>query len=378
MTVRWPRPGRLALVSRGAVLALPAWPPLPWPRSDPRPEGMVRVAASAPSSLPMRLTATGVAAYCLVFPLTQVGVIAGDGQHLELGRAGWALAATAAYVPLYLRQILSFVRGRRAPRAGWSLAALAGIIGAATPLAGESWLPGFFALAVAVLVTAPWRWSLPAVAALAAAQVPLALVLAGHTAALLSYYPITLLWRTAAVFVPVWLAGTARQLEDVRRELAQDAVLRERLALDARLRVTLGAALASIAASGQRSAALAPADPAAAGRELAALARTSRSTLADARRLLSGLHEPALRAELETAAGLLTAAGIPTRLVLPAGSGPERSSPDFRAELRSTTARLLRDETLRGCVITVTPAGGQLRLSIRVSDQSLAALEVPA
>jgi two-component system sensor histidine kinase DesK len=356
-----------------AVLAAPSLATL-----RPRPEGMVRVAASAPSSLPMRLTATGVAAYCLVFPLVQLSVIAGDGQHLELGKAGWALAATAAYVPLYLRQVLAFIRGRRPPLAYWSLAAMAAIIGAATPLAGESWLPSLFALAVAVLTTAPWRWSLPAVAALAAVQVPLALALATRTPAASSYYPITLLWRTAAVFVPVWLAGTARQLEDVRRELAQDAVLRERLALDARLRVTLGAALASIAASGQRSAALAQADAAAAGRELAALAGTSRSTLADARRLLSGLHEPSLRAELETAAGLLTAAGIPTRLVMPAGDPAAPAGPGFRAELRSTTARLLRDETLRGCVITVTASDGQLRLSIRVSDQSLAALAGPA
>jgi hypothetical protein len=41
------------------------------------------------------------------------------------------------------------------------------------------------------------------------------------------YYPITLLWRTSAVFVPVWLVAAVRQLEAARNDLARDAVLRE-------------------------------------------------------------------------------------------------------------------------------------------------------
>ena len=256
---------------------------------------------------------------------------------------------------------------------------MAAIIGGAAPLAGSEWLPSFFALTVSLLITAPWRWSLPGVAVLAAAQVPLALALTTPVVpAAASYFPVTLLWRTAAVFVPVWLVGTVGQLDKARRELAQNAVLRERLQLDDRLRVTLGAALASIVARGQRSTALAEADPAAARPELAALAETSRSALADARRLLSALHRPSLWAELETAASLLTAAGIPTRLALPAGDPPADVCPAFRAELRSATARLLRDDAARACLIAVTSVDGQLQLGIRVGGKSLAAPEVPA
>lgn len=386
MTLRWPGARCYGPAPCGHALALLApqsLPPLRWPRLVPRPEAAVNLGSSARSSPLTRLSPVAVAVYCMVFPLGQIGVVLEAGTRREYGHAAWALAASAAYAPIYLRHVLYFIRGLRPPGALWSLAALAGIIGGALPLAGGGWLPSFFALAVALLITLPWQWSLPGVAVLTAAQVPLALALATLQPAAAYYFPATLLWRTAAVFVPVLLARTVRQLDSARRELAQDAVLRERARLDARLRLTLGTALASIVAGGQRSARLAGADPPAAGRELAALAQTSRTTLADARRLLSGLHQPPLDAELETAASLLTAAGIPTRLALPAGDEdggglPARASAAFRAELQSATARLLRDEGARACLISVTAAGGQLRLAVLVSDTGPAALEVPA
>jgi two-component system, NarL family, sensor histidine kinase DesK len=189
------------------------------------------------------------------------------------------------------------------------------------------------------------------------------------------------LWRTSAVFVPVWLVALVRQLEAARNDLARDAVLRERLTVDGHLRATLGVALASISARGQRSASLAGTDPGSAARELAALVEISRGTLADTRRLLNGFRQPPLRAELETAAGLLTAAGIATRLVLPAGDPPGSVSPELRSGLRSglrsATARLLRDGSARTCVITLAYAGGRAQLAIQVDGQHLAFVDGP-
>ena len=86
----------------------------------------------------------------------------------------------------------------------------------------------------------PWRWSLPGVAFLAAAQAPLVRALGAAFGAAASYFLVTVLWRTAAVFVQVWLAGTVGQLERARRELAQNAVLCERLHLDDRLQERWG------------------------------------------------------------------------------------------------------------------------------------------
>ena len=252
------------------------------------------------------------------------------------------------------------------------------LITGVTPLAGTEWLPTWFALGVATLIAVPWRWSLPGLAVLAAAQVAFALTLPVIIQSPAAYFVTTLLWRTSAVFVPVWLVSAVRQLERARHELAQDAVLRERQRVDAQLRDTIGAALASIVARGQRSASLAASDPAAAGRQLAALADTSRGTLADTRRLLSGYHQPSLWAELETAASLLAAAGITTRLALPPGNPPDIVDAEFRSGLRATTARLLRDESARSCVITLRSDRGQMRLDVTVDDRPLASMAVSA
>jgi two-component system sensor histidine kinase DesK len=108
--------------------------------------------------------------------------------------------------------------------------------------------------------------------------------------------------------------------------------------------------------------------------ELSALVETARRALADTRQLLRGLHRPSLVAELETAASLLTAAGIRTRLVLPSGSPPGRASAEFQAGLRLATARLLRDDAARTCVLTLTAADGPAQLDILVDGRHLASI----
>jgi two-component system, NarL family, sensor histidine kinase DesK len=362
-----------------SVVAAPFRPALPWGVLS-RPESVVSPSRGVRPGLLMRLTPAGVAAYCTVFPLLQIVEIAASNHGYS--RAAWALAATAAYVPLYLRHVMSFARLRRPRGAAWTLAAMTVIIAGAVPLAGGWWLPSFVAVAVCLLITWPWRWSLPGVAALVIAQVPLAMAFPAAEwpdppDSRPPFFALTLVWRTAAVFVPVWLAGAVRQLEAARQELADDAVLGERLRVDSRLRETLGAALASIAAGGRRSAALA-ADgaPGAASMELAALAETSRGALADARQLLRGLHQPSAWAELETAASLLTSAGIQTRLALPAGGPPAEVSAEFRSALQLVIARLLRDDAARTCLLAVSSAGGQVQLDIQVDSRHLATVAV--
>jgi hypothetical protein len=60
--------------------------------------------------------------------------------------------------------------------------------------------------------------------------------------ATMAYYLVTVLWRSAAVVVPTWLVGAVRRLQEDRRALADEAVVRERLRIDTELRATLGAA----------------------------------------------------------------------------------------------------------------------------------------
>ena len=122
MTIRWPGAKGCWLPPRAATLiflAPPSFRPLAWRSLVSRPEAVVSLTDSTRSSLPMRLTVTGVAAYCLIFPLAQLCLI--TAISAGFGRAGWALAATVAYAPLYIRHVLYFVQGRRPPRAAWTL-----------------------------------------------------------------------------------------------------------------------------------------------------------------------------------------------------------------------------------------------------------------
>ena len=98
------------------------------------------------------------------------------------------------------------------------------LITGVTPLAGTEWLPTWFALGVATLIAVPWRWSLPGLAVLAAAQVAFALTLPVIIQSPAAYFVTTLLWRTSAVFVPVWLVRCGPPARKrARHGSAQDA-----------------------------------------------------------------------------------------------------------------------------------------------------------
>jgi two-component system sensor histidine kinase DesK len=183
-------------------------------------------------------------------------------------------------------------------------------------------------------------------------------------------------WRGAAVFVLVWLVGATRQLEAAREALADEAVARQRLRIDGELRSTLGAALETIVAKGQRATALAIHDSTLVEDELRGLVEGSRRTLAHARRLINGYQQLSLRAELDSATILLTAAGIETRVMLPAGDLPERLAAAPRAALRAAVARLLRDDAARHCAITVMNEGRRVRLELRSDGTGPATTEV--
>jgi two-component system, NarL family, sensor histidine kinase DesK len=325
----------------------------------------------------LRLAVPGAMAYAAVFPLVQVALIAeswGGGYP----KAAWALAATVGYLPLHLRHVAHAVRGTHPPAAGWSLAAMAALILGVLPVAGSLWLPSCHALVVSALVVLRPPWSWLAAGSVVAAQAPLAWALGSLVPAAGSYYTITAVWRASSVVVPLWLVRTILQLHAARRALADEAVVRERVRIDAEVRRTLGTALDAIVSRGRRAGtalALDRRDPAV-EIELRTLVDGSRRALGDARRLVRGYQQGSLRSEIDTAAGLLDAAGVRTRLVLPAGPLPDTVDADARAALRAATAQVLRDDTARACAITVSLDDGRVRLDVRRDDAPFATREV--
>jgi two-component system, NarL family, sensor histidine kinase DesK len=110
--------------------------------------------------------------------------------------------------------------------------------------------------------------------------------------------------------------------------------------------------------------------------ELRTLAERSRRALTQARQTIGGYQRLSLRAELDSAATLLAAAGIRTRLVLPGGGLPESGEAAPRAALRAAVARLLHDGVARDCSIVVTRRDGQVWLELRADGAGPATIPV--
>jgi two-component system, NarL family, sensor histidine kinase DesK len=316
----------------------------------------------------VRLATPVALIYGTVFPLVQLAMaLEYPGGGPSEGR--WALAATACYLPLHLHHVYWAARGERPPAGRWTLLAMFAVIVAATPLAGSNWLPAYADLAFGAMVVLRWPWALLAVAAMAASQAPLALALDSPVPAAASYYVFVLLRRASALFLPIWLLGAIRQLEGARRSLADEAVVAERIRIDGELRTTVGTALDSIAARGRRATSLIDdgADPDALAGEVRQVAHGSRRALAEARQLLTGYQRPSLADELDTAARLLTAAGVETRVELPPEGMPATApDPSARDALRSATARVLHDATARACVVRVTRRNGRMDVEVDI------------
>src|SRR5215831_688753 len=323
----------------------------------------------------IRLVTAAAVGCSIVLPLLELARIVA-GWTPSPGRATLAVVATACYLPLYVRHVWYAVRGSRSAGAGWTLLAMAMVILGALPFIGTSWLISLHSLAVSVLIIVRLPWSLLAVVGLVAATAPLAIVFGDPQWA--AFYIVSVIWRGAAVFVLVWLVGAARRLEHARLLLAEEALARERLRIDDELRRTLGAALEEIAARGRRASALAAGDAATLEDELRALVEGSRRALAQARRTIRGYQRLSLRAELDGAAALLTAAGISTRLELPRGELPETVDGAPRAALRTAVARLLRDDAARRCSIVVTRQNERVTLELRAGGTGPGTTQVVA
>jgi two-component system, NarL family, sensor histidine kinase DesK len=336
---------------------------------------VVTVEGRGRSSRWTRLAIPGALVYSSVFSLVQLGLVVEFPGSPE--EPMWAFVATACYLPLHLYHVYWAARGERPPAGGWTLAALTVIVTAALPFSGNYWLPVYAVVAVSAVLVLTRPWSLLAAAVVVAAQAPLALAVNSPEGDAVSYFPFTVWWRATALFVPIWLLGAIRQLEETRRSLAEEAVARERLRLDDELRRTVGAALDSIAARGQRASTLPDEEPTVLASEVRELVDDSRRALAEARQLISRYQRPPLTAELEAAADLLTKAGIQTRIELPRHGLPDTGDQAVRSALRTAIAEVLHDETARSCVISVTCQDGNAHVELRTSTTGFGD-EVPA
>jgi len=307
------------------------------------------------------LATASVVVYSVALPLLRLYSIATDPS--EQGRTGYAVAAMACYLPLQVWLVLSAAHDARGRGRAWALAAMAAVMIGMLPVLGAPWVGILYMLAALVLVTVRRPWSFLLYGVLVAAPAPLTFAFGQPEFAL--YFTTGILMFPLPLAVGIWSIRGARQLQAARLALAEEAVARERLRIDGELRETLGARLEEIATRGERAGELVTSDPPASEQELRGLVGGARRTLAEARRMVTRYQEVSLRAELDTAATLLSAAGIEARLELPPGELPDSVDEGERAALRRDVARLLGETARASVIIAVTRLDGRARLELR-------------
>jgi two-component system, NarL family, sensor histidine kinase DesK len=279
----------------------------------------------------VRLATAGVVVYSVAAPLVSLGRYLQDDQV-----SPWVVVLVLGVVP-----VLAWLT-RAAARASFTRAqlavlavALAVTAVAAAALGPPGWAQLYVPVALVAVVMPP-VWSVVFLVGLAALTGPLAAAAGRPDFAL--FYVAGVLVGVSPLVVSIRLVRSVRQLHAARQELAAQAIARERVRIDEDLTTVVGRALGDLAERADRAAALLGTDPTTAGDQLRALAADARRTLADTRRVVRGYRDVPLPAELETAAALLAAAGVPARIQGPSG---EPVDPAHRVALRQEVARLL-------------------------------------
>ncbi|MGI5129536.1 hypothetical protein ACQEVB_22205 [Pseudonocardia sp. CA-107938] len=318
---------------------------------------------------------TGAVVASVALPLNEVfrlmfGVYGGYAAPDPTGGIV-ALVATLGFVPLHLRHVAHGLRGIRLRSDRWTLAVMAVLILAPFAVLGLPWTAALSSLAISALVVLRPSVSVPLTALFVAT--PLVIGVASGAVLAGVYFVLVVSFRTAAVFVFVWLVGAVRRLEAARRALAVQAVNQERLRIDDELNQALGSTLREIITVGTELAPLTERDPDATRRGLAELVGRSRATLADARRIAAGYRHASVRAELDTVLSLLRAAGVRPQLVVTDGELPETMDPAGRRDLYRALGEVLGDEGVRSCVLTVRTREGATRFELSPRLQGVAA-----
>jgi DNA-binding NarL/FixJ family response regulator len=266
-------------------------------------------AAGRPSGWFERLLVPSIlVTYAVGEPLISIGRVLA-GPH----RPGAAVAAVLAApwsVPLSLCLLLPAAKARRPRHAGWLIAAFAAINLAAFAVIGAWWFTMALLLAVMIVVYLPPRWSVPAVTALAA--VPAAMPAAGRDVAHGQYFAQDIVVSALLMGLLIWLARVAATLQAGQQDLADSAVIAERVRIDDERGASIVAALERLIAAGEHAARTAAGEPAAAGRELRELTAASRRALARTRQMVSRYQAITVLTSREADVLREAAAGIST------------------------------------------------------------------
>lgn len=309
------------------------------------------VLARGESSRAVALATSGLLGYVCLRSMWFVQIFITE-ENKAARHAVADVTGIAIGLPIVLALVLLSARGERGATSWWLLSALAVVTIGVALAGGVLWLIAVQFLAGAILIAIPIRWAGPIFAAVITASIVLAY--AEHQSQWACYVGMTTLVGGLTLAVLVWLTHAVRQAQAARIELADQSVIAERLRIEAELTRSVIAALEEIVGKGERAARLIGPEEIAA--ELVELVAFSRQTLTQTRRMLAGYQMASAETELQTAATLLSGAGIRATVALPARGAPAVLGARVRAQLRTAVVRILADDTVESCVISLAPA----------------------
>ncbi|GAA2382349.1 hypothetical protein GCM10010404_43500 [Nonomuraea africana] len=183
------------------------------------------------------------------------------------------------------------------------------------------------------------------------------------------FYAVTVLTTGAMIYALVRSSRMAAELDQARAELAEAAVLRERLRISRDLHDGLGRSLTAIALKGDLAARLVERDPVSARSEVTELVQVAREAVQDVRHVARGYREMSLRGETDRAVALLEASGVDCQVNLAAAALPRASEEALAWGVREGVTNILRHSRATTCSITTSVRAGAARLEI-VNDSA--------
>jgi two-component system, NarL family, sensor histidine kinase DesK len=275
--------------------------------------------------------------------------------------------------------ILQLYQSRPVPGGGrarwWKLALIvqaAVVFAAFLPVIGvySATMAGFLAGTMLLVLPGWWRWAGFAATAIAWTGLYVAVPERGVTLSE-RLAPTSAAYLAAAVTATgllvyglSWLAGLARRLEDMHRDLARVAVVQERLRVARDMHDLLGLGLATIALKTDLAGRLISRGDARAAAELEEVGRISAAARAEMRQVTGDSQRLSLASEAAAARQLLGWAGIEVDTDLPGGPLPHAADAVLAVVLREAVTNVLRHSAASSCRIRVTAQGGLVQLRV--------------
>ncbi|MEU7888223.1 sensor histidine kinase [Microbispora bryophytorum] len=178
------------------------------------------------------------------------------------------------------------------------------------------------------------------------------------------FYALTIVITGSMIYVVVRLSRVTAELEQARADLAEAAVLKERLRISRDLHDGLGHNLTAIVLKGDLAARLMDRDLSAAKTEVGALVQVAREAAQEVRQVARGYRRMTLADEVHRAVALLESSGIGCQVNLAEITPSPEADEALAWAVREGATNILRHSRATTCSITTSNRAGRTHLEI--------------